>query len=220
MTHLAKYFINRHNTYCNKLHFNFPEHLLFFLKSIKKSTRKLKKSEIFWKNHDFSKKSKKSKITKFQNFWFPIGFRIQKNRRNFRNFWKFSNFSKNHDFSKYFQSFPFFSINFLWISNFFWCFGKLKLSSFQKVPCLFTKYAPLALCMAVSEKPVKKTVFRVKSSLLGIEVTKSALDLPDQCSTSTRHQFWSMLRFFADIIIFVMAQMDLGEVYYGTWHAR
>ena len=35
--------------------------------------------------------------------------------------------------------------------------------------------------MAVSEKPVKKTVFRVKSSILGIEVTKSALDLPDQC---------------------------------------
>ena len=35
--------------------------------------------------------------------------------------------------------------------------------------------------MAVSEKPVKKIVFHVKSSLLGIEVTKSALDLPDQC---------------------------------------
>ena len=63
----------------------------------------------------------------------------------------------------------------------FWCSGKLKFSSFQKVPCLFTKYAPLALCMAVSEKPFKKTVFHVKSSLLGIEVTKSALDLPDQC---------------------------------------
>ena len=56
----------------------------------------------------------------------------------------------------------------------------MKFSSFQKVPYLFTKYAPLALCMAVSEKPVKNTVFHVKISLLGIEVTKSALDLPDQ----------------------------------------
>ena len=63
----------------------------------------------------------------------------------------------------------------------FGCSGKENVSSFQKVSCLFTKYAPLALCMAVSEKPVKKTVFHVKSSLLGIEVTKSALDLPDQC---------------------------------------
>ena len=42
------------------------------------------------------------------------------------------------------------------------------------------KYAPLALCMAVSEKPVKKTVFHVKIIILGIEVTKSGLDLPDQ----------------------------------------
>ena len=65
----------------------------------------------------------------------------------------------------------------------FWCFGKENVSSFQKVSCLFTKYAPLALCMTVSEKPVKKTVFHVKSSLLGIEVTKSALDLPDKFST-------------------------------------
>ena len=40
--------------------------------------------------------------------------------------------------------------------NFFWCFRKLKFSSFQKVSCLFTKYAPLALCMAVSKKPTKK----------------------------------------------------------------
>ena len=42
---------------------------------------------------------------------------------------------------------------------------------------LFTKYAPLALCRAVSEKPVENTVFHVKISILGIEVTKSALEI-------------------------------------------
>ena len=93
--------------------------------------------------------------------------RIEKNRKKSQNFENFSDF---FDFlNEFFMDFK---------KN--WCSGKLKFPSFQKVPCLFTKYAPLALCMAVSEKPVKKTVFHVKSSLLGIEVTKSALDLPDQ----------------------------------------
>ena len=85
-------------------------------------------------------------------------------------------FFKNEKFSHFFRFSQCFFMNF----KIFWCSGKLKFSSFQKVPYLFTKYAPLDLCMAVSEKPVKKTVFHVKSSLLGIEVTKSALDLPDQ----------------------------------------
>ena len=132
----------------------------------------------------------------------------------------FQIFEKIWKFSIFFHIFSIFLMIFFMNFNQFWCSGKLKCSSFQKVPYLFTKYALLALCMAVSEKPVKKIVFHVKSSLLGIEVTKFALDLPDQCSASSRHQFWSMLRFFADIRIFLLAQMDLGEVYCGTWHAR
>ena len=51
------YFINKHNTYCKELNFNFPEHQKI-LKSIKKSMRKSKKSEIFLKILKIFKKSK------------------------------------------------------------------------------------------------------------------------------------------------------------------
>ena len=50
------YFANRHDTFWKELNFNFPEHQNF-LKSIKNSTRKLKKSEIFLKILEFFKKS-------------------------------------------------------------------------------------------------------------------------------------------------------------------
>ena len=112
--------------------------------------------------------------------------RKSKNMKKNRNFyffsklWKFSRIMIFLDFSNFFSHFFDFLNDFFMNFKKIWCSGKLKFSSFQKVPYLFTKYAPLALCMAVSEKPVKKTVFHVKSSLLGIEVTKSALDLPDQ----------------------------------------
>ena len=119
----------------------------------------------------FSKIWKFSRIVIFLIFRFFQFFRKNRNFLDFEGKWKFS---------KIFHIFFDFLNDFLMNFKKFWCSGKLKFSSFQKVPYLFTKYAPLALCMAVSEKPVKKTVFHVKSSLLGIEVTKSALDLPDQ----------------------------------------
>ena len=57
-------------------------------------------------------------------------------------------------------------------------FWKVEVLLFPKIPYLFTKYAPLALCMAVSEKPEKITDIQVKSTILLVmlsEVTKSAL---------------------------------------------
>ena len=62
-SNLGEYFINKHNTYYKELNFNFPENQKS-LKSIKISLRKLKKSDFFLKNLDFSKKSKISRFSK------------------------------------------------------------------------------------------------------------------------------------------------------------
>ena len=137
------YFINKRNTYWKELSFSFPEHQKI-LTSIKNSLRKLKKSEYFWKNQDFSKQSKISRFWKIQKFWFSIGFRMQNKSKKFS---KISIFLKNHDFfeniSDFLKCLPYFFMDF----NFFWCSGKENVSSFQKVLCLFMKYASLGLCI-------------------------------------------------------------------------
>ena len=46
------YFVNRHGTFWKEETFSFPEHQKI-LKSIKNPSQKMKKSEIFLKNHDF-----------------------------------------------------------------------------------------------------------------------------------------------------------------------
>ena len=45
---------------------------------------------------------------------------------------------------------------------FFWCSGKENVSSFQKVSCLFMKYASLGLCIAFCEKALKKSSISLK----------------------------------------------------------
>ena len=70
-------------------------------------------------NWNFTKKSKIFEI--FRKFWY---------------FWKSMIFSEN--ISDFFD----FRDEFFMDFNNFWCFGKENVSSFQKVLCLFTKYAP------------------------------------------------------------------------------
>lgn len=67
----------------------------------------------------------------------------------FRKFWYFL---KNHDFFGFFYDFFDFRDGIFMDVNFFWCFGKENVSSFQKVLCLFTKYASPGLCMPFFEK--------------------------------------------------------------------
>ena len=57
----------------------------------------------------------------------------------------FQIFEKEWKFSMFIL---FCSIILLWISPTKLCSGELKFSSFQKVPYLFTKYAPLALSLS------------------------------------------------------------------------
>ena len=108
----------------------------FFLKSIKKIREKFEKIwnifekiMIFQKIHDFSKKSKISKILKFQVFWFSIGFRMQKKKLIFKtifnkNIQKFSWFSKIVDFFEKSWNFQYISDCFNFLSDFFMDFKK------------------------------------------------------------------------------------------------
>ena len=135
------------------------------LKNHWENRKNLKKNRNF---EIFFRKSENFRKSRFFSIRFSIDF-FEKNR-------KFSRFrKKSQNFENFSDFFDFLNEIFMNFKK-FWCSGKLKFSSFQKVSCLFTKYAPLALCMAVSEKPCKKTVFHVKSKLLGIEVIKSALN--------------------------------------------
>ena len=81
-------------------------------------------------------------------------------------------------------------------------FWKVEVLLFPKSTISIYEICFPAVCMAVSEKPVKNTVFHVKSSLLGIEVTKSALDLPDQCFSEQSAPILIDAQIFSDIIIF------------------
>ena len=71
---LAGYFINRHNTYCDELHFLFPEHQKIS-KSIKNPLRKLikcekfpQKSRFFENFRNFRKSQKNLKLQKISKF--------------------------------------------------------------------------------------------------------------------------------------------------------
>ena len=130
------YFVNRHSTFWKEETFSFPKHQIF-LKSIKKSSRKSKKSEIFSeKNRDFSKMSEFSKnFRKFLEMY-------EKCMKFSEIFWKFGYFWKIMIFSGKISDFFDFRDEFFMDFKKFWCFGKENVSSFQQILCLFTKYAP------------------------------------------------------------------------------
>ena len=90
------YFINRHTTFCKEQNLNFSEHQKN-MKSIKNPSKKLKKSEIFLKNHDFFENFRKSRFPRK----FPIENRIEK----IEIFEKFRHFGKNQDFPEIFSDF-------------------------------------------------------------------------------------------------------------------
>ena len=146
----------------------------------------------------------------FENFSFEILFYFQIFFREFRIFrifnfslkiLIFSDFSKISNFRFFFQKFRIFrffdfskfSKNFENVSDFsifwngffmdfknFWCSGKLKVSSFRKVPCVFMKYAPLGLIYAFFWKSMlkqRKSVFLTKKQIL-----------------VTWYRFWSLKR--------------------------
>ena len=108
------YFANRHDTFWKELNFNFPEHH-FFLKFIKKSLRKSKKSEncqkfwVFFRNLENFGKS----------HFFSIQFSIDFFGKFFKFFRGFLRFSKSFEISKKNSFVLIFSMNFLWISFFF-----------------------------------------------------------------------------------------------------
>ena len=105
----------------------------------------------------------------FRNFdfrfsiWFSMKKYIFRNFRNFRNFRKFSKFSKFLIF-KISEIFGNVAAFFIFWDEFFmdfkkiWCSGKLKVSSFRKVPCLFMKYASLGLIYVYAWKSRQKQV--------------------------------------------------------------
>ena len=94
--HRGAYFVNKHNTLWKELTFLFPEHQKFS-KSIKKSPRKLKKSEKHLKNLEFFENFRKSRF--FQKI--SIENRIEK----IEIFENFRYFLKNHDFFENFSDF-------------------------------------------------------------------------------------------------------------------
>ena len=165
------YFVNRHDTFWKELNFNFPEHQNF-LKFIKNPTRKSKKSEYFSRIWDFFRKSRKfSKILIFFNTIFNTIFSIDFQYENLDFPKKSQNFGKFPDF---FNFLPYFFMDFKKI----WCSGKENVTSFQKVLCLFMKYASLGFCIAFSEKPMKIAFFHWKYTVLPAiwsQVSKSAL---------------------------------------------
>ena len=111
--------------------FNFPEHH-FFWNPLKNhwENQKICFFQIFiffenlkiFENHDFS--------------WFFDFFDF------FEKIENFLIFKKNEKVRFFFSHFFDFLNDFFMNFKKFWCSGKLKFSSFQKVSCLFTKYAP------------------------------------------------------------------------------
>ena len=125
------------------------------------------------------------------HFFWKIRWEKRKNLifLNILKFWKFSIFViffsifEILDFSKKMKNFKTFSYFFIFLNeifidfNNFWCSEKLKLSSLQKVVCLFMKYASLGLCIADFEIILwKNTDFFVKSTFFEGQVSKSALE--------------------------------------------
>ena len=138
------YFVNKHDSFWKEENISFPKHH-FFLKSIKKSTRKSKKSEKKWNFRENQNISGKSKIFE------KIG-KIMKMSKILDFFENFRFSQKIPKFSYFFSDFFDFLVEFFMDFKKFWCSGKFKVSSFRKVACLFMKYATLGLCTAFFEK--------------------------------------------------------------------
>ena len=158
------YFINRHTTFCKEQNLNFSEHQNF-LKSIKNSSQKMKKSEKIWKK----KRNFSIFLKKNRHFW-----KFRKTLIFFKGIFEhFPKIFKISDFFQKYQNFPIFSDFLRWIFYGFqkkWCSEKLLFCSLQKVVCVFMKYASLGLCTAFfticTFQKIKKKV--VPSSELGL----------------------------------------------------
>ena len=102
------YFVNRHDTFWKELNFNFPEHQNF-LKFIKNSLRKSKKSEnILKKSRFFENFENFHNFRNFLRFFLNTKSYWKSKILRFWKFWKLWNFRKNMIFSKHFQIFSFF----------------------------------------------------------------------------------------------------------------
>ena len=108
----------------------------------------MEKNDLKKKKDFFEKHQKNRKCSNFKKIY---------NRVSFEN-WIFSFFPRfcSHTFRFFSKKSKLFTIIFdffTFLSNFlmdfkkFGCFEKLKLRSLRKVVCLFTKYAPLGLCV-------------------------------------------------------------------------
>ena len=138
MEHLEAHFINRYRILINKGHLLFTEHQKFW-KSIKNSSQKVKKCEIFSRFWTFSEHFRKN--LDFEN--------VDRNfdRKCWSKFWpKFQSIFSRFIFATFFKIWKYFTFFTFWdgfFMNFqnFWCSGKRRSSLLIRIQYLFMKYS-------------------------------------------------------------------------------